>query len=254
MTVQPVAEGRSVFDPRQIERDRIWKEKATLRLLYTDYYRRLIRACPNGPLLDIGGGTAHVKNVRSDVVSIDILPFRGIDAVCDAHSLPFPDDQFAGIIMIDVLHHLERPIAFLNEACRVLRSGGVLGMIEPGMSTIAYPFYRYLHQEPADMKIDPFLPGPVKASRDPYDANQAIPTLLFSAANRSRLAEFVPKLTVREIHWLSLFAFPMSGGFKRWCLIPSQFVNALVKFEDRLPRWLHQFLGFRIFVTLHKAG
>jgi SAM-dependent methyltransferase len=255
MSVQKIGEGRSfVPDPRQVERDRVWKEKASLRILYTDYYSRLIAACPDGSLLDIGGGTAHVKNVRSDVLSIDILPFPGIDVVCDAHSLTFPDSKFAGIIMIDVLHHLERPIVFLNEASRVLRPGGVLAMIEPGMSTIAYPFYHYLHQEPADVRIDPFLPGPAKSSRDPYDANQAIPTLLFSAANRSRLNEQVPKLTLRQVDWLSLFAFPLSGGFKSWCLVPSQLAGAVVKFENSLPRSVQKFFGFRIFATLQKTG
>lgn len=243
-----------VPDPRQLERDRIWNEKPTLRLLYTDYHRRLIAACPDGPLLDIGGGTAHVKQVRSDVCSIDILPFSGIDVVCDAHSLPFPENRFAGIIMIDVLHHLERPIAFLNEASRVLCPSGVLAMIEPGMSTVSYPFYHYLHQEPAEMRVDPFLPGPAKSSRDPYDANQAIPTLLFRDANHARLNELVPKLMLRQIDWLSLFAFPLSGGFKSWCLIPSRLAGALVKFENRLPRSAQKFFGFRIFATLQKVG
>jgi SAM-dependent methyltransferase len=214
----------------------------------------LIAACPNGPLLDIGGGTAHVKQVRPDVCSVDILPFPGIDVVCDAHRLAFPDGKFAGIIRIEALHHLERPIVFLNEASRVLRPGGVLAMIEPGMSTVAYPFYHYLHQEPADMRVDPFLPGPAKSSRDPYDANQAIPTLLFSGANRSRLNELVPKLIIRQVGWLSLFAFPLSGGFKSWCLMPSQLAMALVRFEDRLPDPVRKFFGFRIFAALQKVG
>jgi hypothetical protein len=135
----------------------------------------------------------------------------------------------------------------------VLRPGGVLAMIEPGMSTIAYPFYHYLHQEPADMTVDPFSPGPATSSRDPYDANQAIPTL-FSGANRSRLSEMVPKLAIRQVDWLSLFAFPLSGGFKSWCLVPSQLAGTVVKFEDRLPRSVQEFFGFRIFATLQKVG
>jgi SAM-dependent methyltransferase len=255
MPVRGIAEALSASpDPRQLERDRVWNEKPTLRLLYTDYYRRLIAACPNGPLLDVGGGAAHVKQVRPDVLSVDILPFPGIDVVGDAHFLPFPDGKFTGIIMIDVLHHLERPIVFLNEAARVLRPGGVLAMIEPGMSTVAYPFYRHLHQEPSDILVDPFLPGPAKSSRDPYDANQAIPTLLLSEANRPRLSELVPLLAVQQIDWLSLFAFPLSGGFKSWCLIPSQLARALLRFEDRLPGSLREFFGFRIFATLQKMG
>jgi SAM-dependent methyltransferase len=255
MPTQEVAVGADrSLDPRQVERDRIWKGKPSLRSLYNDYHKRLIAACPSGPLLDIGGGTAHVKDVRPGIISVDILPYPGIDAVCDAHRLPFPDGQFAGIVMIDLLHHLERPIPFLNEACRVLRSGGVLAMIEPGMSTIAYPFYRYLHQEPADMKVDPFATAPARLSRDPYDANQAIPTLLYSETNCSRLNQLVAELKVRRIEWLSLFAYPLSGGLKRWCLCPSRMTEALVRFEDRLPHSVRAFFGFRLFVAMQKSG
>jgi len=155
--------------------------------------------------------------------------------------------------MIDVLHHLERPIVFLKEAARVLRPNGVLAMIEPGMSPVAYPFCRYLHQEPVDIHADPFAPMQARPQRDPFDANQAIPTLLFDAANRRRLSELVPELTVRHVDWLSLFAFPLSGGFKPWSLIPSQLAAALVKFEDALPMAVRRFFGFRIFATLQKT-
>jgi SAM-dependent methyltransferase len=241
------------YDPRHIEHRRVWVNKPTLRLLYADYHSRLMAACPEGPLLDIGGGTAHVKHIRRDVLSVDVLPFPGIDVVCDAHCLAFSDAQFAGVIMLDVLHHLERPVAFLKEAARVLRPRGVLAMIEPGMSPVAYPFYRYLHQEPADMGIDPFSEMPIKRPRDPFDANQAIPTLLLDIANRPRLSELVPELTVRHVDWLSLFAFPLSGGFKPWCLISSRLAAAFVEFEDSLPITIRRFFGFRIFATLEKV-
>ena len=87
-------------------------------------------------------------------------------------------------------------------------------MIEPGMSPIAHPFYHYLHHEPVNMRVNLFVATPAESSRDPFDANQATPTLLFNPANRARLNEMIPELTVRQIDWLSLFAFPLSGGFK----------------------------------------
>lgn len=250
---EPAATRSNVLDPRHVEHDRIWSSKPTLRMLYTNYYHRLIAACPAGRVLDIGGGTAHVKKTFFDVFSVDILPFPGIDAVCDAHCLPFPDGQFSGIIMIDLLHHLARPVGFLKEAARVLRQSGVLAMIEPGMSPVAYPFYRYLHQEPVDMHSDPFVSMPVDPRRDPFDANQAIPSLLFRAHNRQRLGELVPELTVRRVDWLSLFAFPLSGGFKQWCLIPAQLAAAVIKLEDMLPMAVRRFCGFRLFATLEKT-
>src|SRR5438046_2787234 len=153
------AEGGSAagsFDPRPVEYRRIWDDKPILRKLYADYHRRMLSRCGEGPILDIGGGTANIKDIRKDVISIDILPFPGIDVTCDAHQMPFRDGYFAGIVMLDVLHHLGRPVSFLQEAARVLRPGGKLIMIEPGMSPVSYPFYRHIHEEPADMSVDPF--------------------------------------------------------------------------------------------------
>ncbi|UGV25858.1 class I SAM-dependent methyltransferase [Rhodopseudomonas boonkerdii] len=247
--------GEQQFDARPVEYRQIWDQKPTLRRLYADYHRRLLAECGDGPVLDIGGGTANIKDVRKDVVSIDILPFRGIDVACDAHRLPFPNGYFSGIVMLDVLHHLARPVAFLQEAARVLRPGGRLTMIEPGMSTVAYPFYRFLHEEPAEMGADPFYEPPLDAERDPFDSNQAIPTLLFE--NRDNVVEVkrrVPELVLKRVDWLSLFAYPLSGGFKRWCLVPDGAVNSVLCLEDALPRWVRRFFGFRLFVTLEKQS
>jgi hypothetical protein len=61
-----------VLDPRHVEHRRVWLKKPALRVLYTDYHSRLTAACPDGPLLDIGGGTAHIKQVRRDILSVDI--------------------------------------------------------------------------------------------------------------------------------------------------------------------------------------
>ena len=98
---------------------RIWEEKPALRAIYADFHQRLERSCPPGALLDIGSGSAHFKTFRPDGVSLDILPFHGIDVVADAHRMPLADASFSGIVMLDVLHHLQRPLAFLREAARV---------------------------------------------------------------------------------------------------------------------------------------
>ncbi|MGE0611966.1 MAG: class I SAM-dependent methyltransferase [Hyphomicrobiales bacterium] len=246
--------GGGAPDPRLVEHRRIWDEKPVLRAIYADYHRRLLDACPPGPLLDIGGGSAHLKAFRPDAVSVDILPFAGIDVACDAHSLPFPDGHFAGIVMLDVLHHLDRPVDFLKEAARVLRPGGALAMIEPGMSAVSYPFFRYLHQEPAEMSADPFAPlSRPGAGKDPFDSNQAIPTLLFArAGNRRRLLDVVPELEPVQTDWLSLVAYPLSGGFKDWCLLPASLAGPLIALEGKLPGAVRRLCGFRLFVTLRR--
>jgi SAM-dependent methyltransferase len=241
------------LDQRQIIHRKLWQKKASIRLLYRDFHRQLLESCPVGRVLDIGGGTAHIKEFRPDILCADILPFPGIDVVADAHRLPFPDHFFSGVVMLDVLHHLERPIEFLNEASRVLRPGGRLAMIEPAMTTLARRFYHHFHEEPVDMDVDPFAPVVIDSNRDPFDANQAIPTLLFATpAARSRVEKAVPSLRVRSVEWLSLFAYPLSGGFQDWSLIPAALVRPVLAFEKKLPQAIRRRIAFRMTVVLER--
>jgi len=240
-------------DGRLSEHRRIWDAKPTLRAVYSDYHRRLEAACPPGPLLDIGGGSAHFKDYRSSVVSLDILPFPGIDVVADAHRLPFPNGSFAGIVMLDVLHHLQRPLDFFREAARVLRPGGRLAMIEPGMSVVARRLYRRFHQEPVDMTADVFAEGVRQSGDDPFDSNQAVPTLLFGAEEaRARLERAAPELRIVSTDWLSLFVYPLSGGFKPWSLWPAALVAPALKAERALLPLLGPLLAFRLMVVLER--
>ena len=243
------------LDQRQIEHREVWERKETIRLLYRDFHRRLLESCPEGPVLDIGGGTAHVKDSRPDIISTDILRFPGIDVVADAHRLPFPGRYFSGVVMLDVLHHLERPVEFLSEASRVLKPGGRLAMIEPAMTPIARRFYQNFHQEPVDMSADPFAPVAIDPDRDPFDANQAIPSLLFtSAAARSRLEAVVPSLRVTRVGWLSLFAYPLSGGFQNWSLMPAALVRPMLAIEEKIPEIIRRQIAFRMIVVLDRVG
>ncbi len=238
-------------DARLAEHRRIWDAKPTLRAVYADYHRRLEAACPPGRLLDIGGGSAHFKAYRESVISLDILPFPGIDVVADAHEMPFPAGSFAGIVMLDVLHHLQRPLDFFREAARVLQTGGRLAMIEPGMSVIARQFYQRFHQEPVNMAADAFAEGLRQSGDDPFDSNQALPTLLFGTRRaRSRVEEVVPTLKVVSNEWMSLFVYPLSGGFKPWCLWPAALTKPALTLEQTLLPSLGPLAAFRL-MTVH---
>jgi SAM-dependent methyltransferase len=156
--------------------------------------------------------------------------------------------------MLDVLHHLERPIEFLREASRVLKRGGRLAMIEPAMTTLARRFYDRFHEEPVDMNADPFAPVAINPDRDPFDANQAIPSLLFATAPARKLVEqTIPSLRVRSVEWQSLFAYPMSGGFQSWSLIPAALVGPMLALEKRMPGPVRQHLAFRMMVVLERV-
>ena len=44
---------------------------------------------------------------------------------------PFPDASFSGVVADDVLEHLDDVVAFMDEAHRILRAGGVLRLRVP---------------------------------------------------------------------------------------------------------------------------
>ena len=242
-------------DQRQLRHRSVWQKKPALRLLYRDFQRQLLAGCGDGPVVEIGGGTAHIKEICSEVICIDILRFPGIDVVADAHRLPFADGSLAALVMLDVLHHLERPIEFFREAARVLRPRGRLVMIEPAMTPLARRFYEKFHEEPVDMSADPFAVVDVDPERDPFDANQAIPTLLFSTEPaRRRFEKTVPAFRVRNVDWLSLIAYPLSGGFQPWSLLPTALVDPLLRLEKRVPLFIRKGMAFRMMVALERLG
>ena len=63
--------------------------------------------------------------------------------VCDAHSLPFSDNQFDAIIVNSLLHHLDLEVA-LTEIYRVLKPSGLLIMREPLNINPLWKVYRAL--------------------------------------------------------------------------------------------------------------
>jgi SAM-dependent methyltransferase len=244
---------RADVDRRQLLHRELWQKKPVIRRLYRDYHRQLLDACPEGAILDLGGGTAHLKESRADVISADILSFPGIDLVADAHRLPFRSENFSGVVMLDVLHHLERPIECLREAARVLRPGGRLAMVEPAMTTVSRWLYANFHGEPVDMDADPFATITANPDRDPFDANQAIPTLLFATEPaRRRLEQTIPSLRIRSVDWHSLFAYPLSGGFQDWSLMPAALVAATLAIERRMPAAVRRHAAFRMMMVLER--
>lgn len=233
---------------------RRWDAKPATREIYGDIYRRLLADAPEGPLLEIGSGSGNMRAARPDLIATDILEADWLSAVCDAQRLPFADNSFAAVAMVDVLHHIERPVRFLREAARVLRPGGRLLLCEPAITPLSYPVYKWAHPEPVDMRADPLADGPIDPGKDPYMSNQAIPTLLFRRrAGRRALAEAVPELRLVRTELLSLWAYLLSGGFQNWSLLPRALVRPILALEDALLPLLGPLGAFRLIAVLEKA-
>jgi len=109
----------------------------------SDELLHILDLSPESQLLDVGGGTGRiafalrrmVKNAMVVDPSQRMLHFakkRELDAVCaPAESLPFADNKFDRIIMVDALHHLYSQDLAADELWRVLNSEGRILIIEP---------------------------------------------------------------------------------------------------------------------------
>ena len=98
-----------------------WQNKAVLRAVYGDYYRRMVKHLNPGPTLELGAGSGQLRDYLEDVVLTDIQTAPWLDAAADAQALPFRTGCFENIFMFAVLHHVEDPPRFFAEAARVLK-------------------------------------------------------------------------------------------------------------------------------------
>ena len=233
------------------QRRQIWRSKGVVRGLYRKWYQLIGSALQGGIIVELGGGSGNLKEYFPGAISSDILFAPWLDAVLDAQALPFQDQSIDGIVLFDVLHHLSRPILFFSEAQRVLRPKGRIVMMEPFVSWFSYFVYRLFHHESMNWHVDPFGKGSQEGEKDPFEGNQAVPTIIFEK-QKEKFGAFFPGLTILKKEVMDFLVYPLSGGFHHPTFIPAFLWPALRSMENLL-RPLGRFLAFRLFVVAEKS-
>jgi ubiquinone/menaquinone biosynthesis C-methylase UbiE len=118
-----------------------------------DFLFDLLGLPVNGILLDVGGGTGRVSQYltgkvnRVIVVDLSIEMLKqanikcGLLSTCShSESLPFEDQSFDRIIMIDVLHHVCDQAETARDLYRVLKNGGRIVIEEPDIRKLGVKF------------------------------------------------------------------------------------------------------------------
>ena len=198
-----------------------------LRFWYRELYRDQFKNFPDPAalsVLEVGSGTSPLKQFLSNVVTSDVLGLDYLDLVFDCHEI----DKFDGIrdgsldviTLTNVLHHLKRPIEFLNRAANKLKRGGKVIATEPFFSILSTPIFKYLHHEPVDFGIsEPEL----KSVRGPLaSANIALPWLIFF-----RRRDWAGKVSENydvancSVRFFSALSYMATGGISHKVPIPT---------------------------------
>jgi SAM-dependent methyltransferase len=108
---------------------------------YRNYflYPRICRYL-DGRVLDVGCGIGDFLKFRTNTVGVDInvnnvkfCQSIGLKvSLMEPDRLPFENEQFDGVIMDNVLEHVESPETLLRDVRRVLRPHGTLVVGVPG--------------------------------------------------------------------------------------------------------------------------
>ncbi|HZL30467.1 MAG TPA: class I SAM-dependent methyltransferase [Pseudolabrys sp.] len=231
----------------------VWERKPVLRTIYDDFYRRLAAECVPGLTIEIGSGIGSLKKRLGNVVTTDVQHAPWLDCVADAQKLPFAEGIASNIVMVDVLHHIEFPAIFFREAERVLKPGGRILMVEPAITWGSTLFYRFLHHEPVRTSTNPLGIGTPYPKRNPYDSNQAIPTMIATRYRNAFHWQF-PDLQITRVDWFSFAVYPLSGGFRPWGLIPQGLVEPLLAVERKVEGTLGRHAGFRMMLIIEKRS
>ncbi len=77
-------------------------------------------------ILDLGSKGRPYKKYFPNAVAIDIEKTPSLNAVADAHSLPFKEAAFEMLVCSEVLEHLPKPWIAISEMQRVLKKNGQL--------------------------------------------------------------------------------------------------------------------------------
>jgi SAM-dependent methyltransferase len=222
------------------------QRKTFLKRIYREWHARLAATLPEGEggVVELGAGSVFLERVMDGAWRTDVRSLRELDLRADARRLPFRDGALKALVLVDVFHHIPDAEAFLREARRVLRPGGVVAMIEPWRTPWSEFIYRRCHHEAFDTRA-----GWSFAEGDPMQtANGALPWIVFDR-DAAQIQSRFPELRVERLEPLMPLVYLLSGGLTWLSLQPGW----CYPFWRRLERRFEPRCAMFAFIVLRRA-
>ncbi len=205
---------------REPEIREVIRRKPALKRWYLEQYGKYRavreRSAGDGITLELGSGAGFAKDAVPGLTTSDVIPYANVDIGVDAADMPFTDAALRAVFLLNVLHHLPNAEGFFRELERTLAPGGRCLIIDQNRGWIARWILQYAHHEPyrADASEWSFpSDGPLSG------ANGALAWIIF-VRDRARFESLFPRLKIVRIETHSPLRYWLTGGLKRWTLLP----------------------------------
>ena len=233
-------------------REKALTQNQGLNYIYKKFHEEIKSKLVDGVSLEIGSGSSNYKEFDRNIITSDIIYDKRLDFVFDALRIPFKDSSISNLILFDVLHHIEKPLDFLSEADRVLRTNGRIILVEPYVSPFSWLIYKLFHDEDTSFRFDLESPFSKQAEKkQPFDGNQAIPSSIFFRKKEIIRNKF-PFFKVINCEKRSLFSYPLTFGLKSKGFFPLSFTQFIYKIGAPFGPLLGSLFAFRMFVVVEK--
>lgn len=228
------------------------RNKPLLRAWYARQYGKYIelaRRSPGGTHIELGSGGGFLKELFPEATTSSVLAGDKasglVDLRLDAMSMELKDSSVDSFFMLDVLHHIPDPEAFLRELERCLKPGGFALIIEPASTLFGRFMYKNFHHEAFDEKA----PGWKHPHDTPLsEANQAVPHIIFERDRRLFSGRF-SLLRLDSIKKHTFLSYAASGGLTYEPPLPGR-LEWLVAFIEAMAGPLMPLLGTYMDVKL----
>ncbi len=257
----PHAANRMAFEGDVLNARRDYEARSTgnlRRLLASRFHWMHDYIAPHHTGVDVGCGAGFsayfIQSSRlylTDYAEYDFLDFKNVDAL----QLPFADASLDYVIATNVVHHLPSPLAFFDEAWRVLRPGGHLLLFEVHASLLFRIILRLMRHEGFDDRVNVFDRNAI--CTDPEDlwaGNNYIPRLLFD--NHQTFLAAQPRWQILRDQPCECLLFLNSGGVtaKTFFLpLPGWALTLVEAVDDLLSRAAPNLFALGRKIALRKA-